>query len=134
MADRVPPQPPRSNWARPSKTVAFWLLVIMAPFVFVQLALRRNADYVEIKYSQFVTSLERGNIREVVVEEVQDVRGEFKTPERIEGRDVLRFSVPLPFPSSEAFAQKLHDAGVPISAKKARQGLFTVFVTLLPWL
>ncbi|HZE94560.1 MAG TPA: ATP-dependent zinc metalloprotease FtsH, partial [Gemmatimonadales bacterium] len=68
------------------------------------------------------------------VEDLQDVRGEFTAPERIEGRDVLHFTVPLPFPSSEAFAQKLHDAGVPVSAKKARQGLFSVFVTLLPWL
>src|SRR5262249_49746951 len=128
MPDRLPPPAPKSSWARLSKTVAFWLLVILAPFVFIQLAMRRSADYVEIKSSAFVAALERGNIREVVVEDLQDVRGEFKSPEHVDGRDIVHFTVPLPFPSSEAFAQKLHDAGVPISAKKARQGLFSVFV------
>src|ERR1700675_3434445 len=126
MADRTPPPTPRSNWARLSKTVAFWLLVILAPFVFFQFALRKNADYVEVKYSQFVAALERGNVREVVVEDLQDVRGDFKAPERIEGHDILHFTVPLPFPSSEAFAQRMHDLGVPISAKKSRQGMFSV--------
>ncbi|MFI5206690.1 MAG: ATP-dependent zinc metalloprotease FtsH [Gemmatimonadales bacterium] len=134
MPDRVPPQPPRNNWARLSKTVAFWLLVVLAPFVFIQVAMRKSADYVEVRYSSFVTALEHNNIREVVVQDLQNVRGTFKTPERIDGRDVLNFTVPLPFPSSEGFIQKLHDAGVPVSAKKVGSGLFTVFVSLLPWL
>src|SRR5579859_808352 len=134
MPDRVPPQPPRNNWARLSKTAAFWLLVILAPFVFIQVAMRKSADYVEVKFSSFVTSLEHNNVREVVVQDLQNIRGQFKTPERIEGKDVLNFTVPLPFPASEAFAQKLHDQGVPVSAKKVGSGLFSVFVSLLPWL
>src|SRR5260221_8626714 len=102
MPDRVPAVPPRNNWARLSKTVAVWLLVILAPFVFIQVAMRKSADYVEVKYSNFVTALEHNNVREVVIQELQNIRGQFKSPERVEGHDVLNFTVPLPFPASEA--------------------------------
>src|SRR5260221_14459 len=91
-----------NEWAGLSKTVAFWLLVILAPFVFIQVAMRKSADYVEVKYSNFVTALEHNNVREVVIQDLQNIRGQLKSPERVEGHDVLNFTVPLPFPASEA--------------------------------
>src|SRR4051812_608666 len=113
MADRLPPPPPKFSWARLSKTVAFWMIVILVPVIFFQLTARRGADAPDIAYSDFVSSLERGNIRSVEIEDLRDVRGEFKTPERISGHDALRFTMQLPFAASETFAQKLRDAGVP---------------------
>jgi cell division protease FtsH len=133
MADRSP-LPPRFSWSRLSKTVAFWLLVILVPVVFFQATARRGGEAPEIAYSEFVTALERGNVRQVEITDLQDVRGEFKSPERIQGREVLRFTVQLPFQASEAFALTLREQGVPIRAKKPRQGLVGVFLTLFPWL
>jgi cell division protease FtsH len=133
MADRLPP-PPKPSWARFSKTLAFWIIVILVPVVLFQLTKSKGGEAPEIRYSDFVAALERGNVRTVEIIELQDVRGEFKAPERIAERDVLRFTVQLPFQASEAFAQKLREQGVPISAKKPRQGLLGIFVTMLPWL
>src|SRR5437868_14799800 len=119
MADRLPPPPPKFSWARLSKTVAFWMIVILVPVIFFQLTSKRTQDAPEISYSEFLASLERGNIRSVEIEEMRDVRGDFKSPEHIGTRDVNKFTVQLPFSASEAFAQRLRDAGVPMRAKKA---------------
>src|SRR6185436_10298267 len=107
MADRLPPPPPKFSWARLSKTVAFWMIVILVPVIFFQLTAKRTGQAPEIPYSDFVTSLERGNIRRVEIEELHDVRGEFKSPEHIGTQDVMRFTLQLPFEASETFAQKL---------------------------
>src|SRR3990172_3112656 len=133
MADRLPP-PPKPSWSRLSKTLAFWIIVILVPVVLFQLTKARSGEAPEIPYSDFVAALERGNVRQVEIIELQDVRGELKAPERIGERDVLRFTVQLPFQASESFAQKLRDQGVPISAKKPRQGLLGIFLTMLAWL
>ena len=134
MADRIPPPPPKFSWARLSKTVAFWMIVILVPVIFFQLTAKRTGEAPEIPYSDFVAALERGNIRKVEIEDLRDVRGEYKTPEHIGTHDVVRFTMQLPFEASETFAQKLRDAGVPMSAKKARPGIMGVLITLLPWL
>ena len=83
MPERLPPPPPKFSWARLSKTVAFWMIVILVPVIFFQLTARRNTEAPEIAYSEFVTALERGNVRQVEVEDLTHVRGEFKSPERI---------------------------------------------------
>ncbi|HYD08165.1 MAG TPA: ATP-dependent zinc metalloprotease FtsH [Reyranella sp.] len=114
--------------------MAFWAIVILVPVIFFQLTARRGMDAPEIAYTDFVGELERNNIRAVEIENKSDVRGEFRAPVRVNTRDVLRFSVQLPFEASEAFAARLREQGVPIRAKKPRQGFFSVFVTLLPWL
>jgi cell division protease FtsH len=53
---------------------------------------------------------------------------------RINNREVLRFTVQLPFMSSETFAQKLQAANVPMRAKRKTAGLVSILVTMLPWL
>ncbi len=133
MADRLPP-PPKFSWSRLSKTVAFWLIVILVPVIFFQLTARRTAEAPEITYSEFAAALERGNVGAVEIVDLKDVRGEFKGPVRIESREVLRFTVQLPFEATEAFTNQLREKGVPVRAKRARQGLLTVLVGMLPWL
>src|SRR3954469_25297840 len=103
MADRLPPPPPKFSWARLSKTVAFWMIVILVPVIFFQLTAKRTGEAPELPYSDFVMSLQRGNIRRVEIEDLRDVRGEFKSPERIGSRDVMRFTMQLPFGASENF-------------------------------
>jgi cell division protease FtsH len=134
MPERLPPVPPRFSWARLSKTVAFWLIVILVPVTFFQLTARRGAEAPEIKYSDFALALDRGNVKAVEIEDLRDVNGEFKAPERIGDRDVLRFTMQLPFEASEAFVARLREAGVPVAAKRARPGILALLVGALPWL
>ena len=134
MADRLPTPSPKSSWASRSKTLAFWMIVILVPVIFFQLTAKRQAEAPEVDYSEFATALERGNVRSVEIEDLTDVRGEFKSPVRINNKEVLRFTVQLPFMSSETFAQKLQAANVPMRAKRKTAGLVSILVTMLPWL
>jgi cell division protease FtsH len=110
------------------------MIIILLPVIFIELSGRRGGEAPEISYSEFLSALERGNVGSVEIVQLQDVRGEFKSSERIANRDVLRFTVQLPFQASEAFVQRLREQGVPIRAKKPRPGLLSLFVTMLPWL
>ncbi len=132
MAERLPP--PKFSWGRLSKTVAFWLIVILIPVVFVQLTSQRRADSEEIAYTDFASQLDRGNVATVEIVEGQQVNGEFKSPVRVGSREVLRFEVLLPAQASDALVAKLTEQGVRITAKRPRQGLLGVFMTLFPWL
>ncbi len=134
MADRLPPPPPKFSWARLSKTVAFWMIVILVPVIFFQLTARRSGDAPVIRYTEFAASLQRGNVGAVEIVELQEVKGEFKSPERIQGREVVRFTTQLPFEADQAFVARLEAAGVTVQAKRARQGLLTLLVGMLPWL
>jgi len=132
MAERLPP--PKFSWGRLSKTVAFWLIVILIPVVFVQLTSQRRADSEEISYTDFARELDRGNVAAVEITEGQQVSGEFKSPVRVGSREVLRFEVLLPAQADDALVSKMTDQGVKITAKHPRQGLLGVFMTLFPWL
>jgi len=132
MADRLPP--PKFSLGRLSKTVAFWLIVILIPVVFVQLTSQRRGEAPEIAYTDFARELERSNIAAVEIIEGRDVNGEFKGPVRIGTRDVVRFRVLLPALASDALVQRLSDQGVRISAKQPRAGLLGVLVQLFPWI
>ncbi len=133
MPERLPP-PPKFSWARLSKTVAFWMIVVLVPVIFFQLTARRSGDAPVIRYTDFAAALQRGNVGSVEIVELQDVKGEFKSPERIQGQDVVRFTTQLPFEADQAFVARLEAAGVPVQAKRARQGLLTLLVQMLPWL
>ncbi len=132
MPDRLPP--PRFSWGRLSKTAAFWMIVILIPVVLVELTSNRTSDTPEIVYNEFMRELQRGNVNQVEILDGQEVTGDFKTPVRTGGHEAMKFTMLLPFPSSESFVKSLDSANVPVRARRARQGLVGVFLQLLPWL
>ena len=132
MPDRLPP--PRFSWGRLSKTAAFWMIVILIPVVLVELTSSRTTDAPEIVYNDFMRELQRSNVNQVEILDGQEVHGDFKTPVRVAGHEVMKFTMLLPFPSSESFVKSLDSANVPVRARRARQGLVGVFLQLLPWL
>jgi cell division protease FtsH len=133
MADRSP-NPPKFTWAKASKTVAFWMILILVPVIFFQLTARRDALAPEIPYSRFAAALQRGNVGSVEIVDFREVKGEFRSPERIEEREVIRFTMQLPFEADRDFIRQLEEASVPVRAKRARQGVFTLLIGMLPWL
>jgi cell division protease FtsH len=132
MPDRLPP--PRFSWGRLSKTAAFWMIVILIPVVLVELTSNRAADAPEIVYNDFMRELQRSNVNQVEILDGQEVHGDFKTPVRIAGHEAMKFTMLLPFPSSETFVRSLDSANVPVRARRARQGLMGLFLQFLPWL
>jgi len=136
MPERLPP--PRFSWSRLSKTAAFWLIIILIPVVFIELTGNRDSNPAEIQYSDFKRELARGNISDVEIVQGQDggaqVNGEFKQSVRVAGHEAEHFTMVLPFQTTQAFADSLVAANVPISARSQRQGFLSLFVGVLPWL
>jgi cell division protease FtsH len=94
----------------------------------------RTPDSPEIVYNDFMRELQRGNVNQVEILDGQEVHGDFKTPVRFSGHEAMKFTMLLPFPSSESFVKSLDSANVPVRARRARQGLVGMFLQLLPWL
>ena len=134
MPDRLPP--PRFSWTKLSKTAAFWLIVLLIPVMLVELTSGRGGESSEVAYFDFNRELERDNVNavEITQGEAPELRGEFKTPVHVGGRDVVRFTTQLPFQPTEAFATALVTHNVQIRAKPARQGILGLFVGIIPWL
>src|SRR5262249_45408270 len=119
MADR--PTPNRKfNWGAVSKNLVFWLLIILVPIAFYQMVGSSREEFIEVSYSTFRRELEQGNIAQVQITSGKFVKGEFKAPVPVEGKQVERFSVILPIQDSELFIKRLEDRGVPIDAKEPK--------------
>src|SRR5206468_354717 len=94
----IPPKSPKKdvNWGRLSKTLSFWLLILLIPVALIQLSSARTDQAPLINYTQYRSELERDNIRKVKIQAGKYVSGEFKTPVPYDGRNVPKFNVHLP--------------------------------------
>jgi cell division protease FtsH len=132
MAEKTPPGA-KFKWAGLSRNLVFWLLLLLIPFVVINVMGSTRDAAEEISYSLFKSQLERDNIDSVTVVSGKIVEGEFKQSVRSNGRDVTRFEVVLPIQDSELFVEALEQHNVPISAKEPKPGFGAVFIQLLPW-
>ena len=60
----TPPKKP-ANLGRWSKTLAFWIIVILIPVAFLQLTNSGRTEAVKLTYTQYRAQLDRGNITQV---------------------------------------------------------------------
>ena len=72
------PTPPKNgnnnngfNWGRFSKTLSFWILIILIPVALIQMTGARAESAPEIRYDFYRQQLESGNIAEVTVQEIK---------------------------------------------------------------
>src|SRR3990172_6577572 len=130
----TPPTPPNkpANWARISKTLAFWALVILVPVLFLQYSAARTDGAQKIDYTAFDAQLTDGNVKSVVITDGKDITGELKQQELIGGKQVKKFTVMLPgqLSDSEKAALKAHN--VNITAEKARPSIGAMLISWLP--
>ena len=123
------------NWGRFSKTVAFWVLVIVVPVAFIEFTSGRGADSpAQINYTQYDRELQRGNIAKVVIVAGSEITGELNNRATFNGKDAKRFTVRLPvgpLGGSDAEVQRLREKGVEIEAKEPRQ-IGAVLLNVLP--
>ncbi len=132
MSERPPPNR-KFSWGALSKNLVFWLLIVLVPIAFYQMVGAGREDFLEVTYSTFGRELERGNIAEIEITSGKFVKGEFKSPIAVQGRQIERFSVVLPIQDSELFLQRLEEKSIPIDAKEPKPSFGAVFLQLLPW-
>ena len=132
------PQPPKkkdSSVGKWSKTIAFWILLVLVPFALLQVMGARSEQAPEINYSPAYTGeLERDNIKSVVIRSGKYVQGEFRAPVNVKGKDVKKFTTNFPAENSEKEIEALRARNVEINAQDARPSITSWIVGFLPWL
>jgi cell division protease FtsH len=134
MADRIPPNKKGFSWGRLSKTVSFWILLILIPIAFIQLSAGRGDQAVQVTYTQYDQELARDNVSKVTIQGGKQITGEFKARVLVNGREVKKFSTRLPVADSAEEVTRLRDKGVQIEAQDARPSPLAYFFNFLPWL
>jgi cell division protease FtsH len=123
-----------TNWSRLSKTLSFWILVLLIPVALVQLSSARADAAPEISYTQYKAYLVQDNIAEVTVQSGKNISGEFKQKEIIGGKEAKKFTVQLPVANSQGEIDALSTHGVKINSEDAKPSLMAWVINFLPWL
>ncbi len=128
------PKPPRKplNWGSVSKTISFWILVILIPVAFIQFSGRGAEQAPEISYTQYDRELSAGNVAKVNIEAGSAITGEFKKKVLVNRREVSKFNVRLPVEQSEDEVARLRSQNVEIQAQAARASFGTTVLAYLP--
>jgi cell division protease FtsH len=136
----VLPTPPNGNnnkkkvsWTSISKTLSFWILIILIPIVFIQFSSARNDPAPQIIYSQYDQQLQADNIKSVVMQAGR-LTGEFKNKVEYQGREMQKFTVKLPVENSDEELDRLRYHNVQIEAKGDNPGIGVYVMNLLPYL
>jgi len=132
------PMPPKNkkefSWGRFSKTLSFWILIILIPVVLIQLSGNKAEASKQITYTQYRDELEHDNISKVVITAGKVVNGTFKQRVSYGGQDVKNFSVRLPVENSENEVTALNAKNVTIEAKDAGVSVTAWVLNFVPWL
>jgi cell division protease FtsH len=132
----MPPTPPQTpfNFRRLSKTLSFWLLVILVPVAILQLSNSRAEPTAEMDYSAYREQLDSNNIARVTIQDGIVIHGTFKQPVEVRDRAVRAFTTRLPMKDSndEVVALKAH--GVAIKSQPARPSFSNFLISYLPLL
>ena len=122
------------NWGKFSKTLAFWVLIILIPVTFVTLTGRGMDQAPEISYTDYAREVAKGNVAKAVITDGKRIQGETKTAiQGDQGREYRRFVTNLPSPITDGELDRLRNAGVQIIAKDARPSFGSVLVNILPY-
>src|SRR3954465_13573240 len=136
MPPLKPEKPKREfSWSKLSKTISFWILVILIPFVMLQaLGARDNAER-DIKYNPtFRDELAANNIKTVTVQGGKVMVGEFKARIMVDGKSTSRFRVNLPGTISDDLQNELFAKNVSVVGEDSKPSITTWVINFLPWL
>jgi cell division protease FtsH len=128
----TPPNKP-GNWGRLSKTLAFWILVLLVPVAFIQFSSTRTDGVEKLDYWQYDQQLTADNLAKVTITAGKTATGEFKQKVMIGGKAVSRFTVTLPVENSEREVDRLREKNVRISSAEARPSIGGLIIQLLPY-
>jgi len=63
----MPPKKKEFSWGRFSKTLSFWILILLIPVVLIQLSGQKSEASKPVSYSTYRQQLEAGNISKVTI-------------------------------------------------------------------
>jgi cell division protease FtsH len=134
MPVTIPPKKKEFSWGRFSKTLSFWILILLIPVVLIQLSGARGDQAKEITYTQYKDERDHDNIAKVMIQAGKVVTGDFKQKVTIGGTEAKRFTVRLPVENSEKEVEELNKHNVTISAQDARVSVTAWVLNFVPWL
>jgi len=121
------------NWGRFSKTLSFWILVILIPVAFLTWTGGRETQSPEIDYTAYRQQLDLGNIKQVTFQPDNLMLGQFNQSVKIGTRDARKFTVRLPAGLSADESKRMFERGVRIAAQEARPNFGSMLITILPY-
>ncbi|HXD47427.1 MAG TPA: ATP-dependent zinc metalloprotease FtsH [Gemmatimonadaceae bacterium] len=134
----MPALPPKNkkefSWGRFSKTLSFWILILLIPVVLIQLSGAKADASKTISYTQYRQELNDNNIAKVTITAGKTVNGSLRQHVTIGTEDVKNFSVRLPVENSENEVAALNAHNVAIDAKDAGVSVTTWVINFVPWL
>ncbi len=132
------PTPPKQkkdfSWGRFSKTLSFWILILLIPVALIQLSGARSDAAQKISYTQYKAELDRDNIRSVDIQAGKVITGAFRAPVSVGGHATSKFTVQLPMENSQEELDRLSAKNVDIQAEDARPSIIGTLMGFLPWL
>ncbi len=125
------------SWKGPAKSLAFWLVIILAFILIYSVYSSSSKDVAEISYSEFLKQLENDNIASVTFIE-REIDGKLKTETALISGNTpgrfTKFKARIPFEdNSFTLVDRLEKAGVTISAKTEGPNYFSVLISIAPW-
>ncbi len=134
MAPNMTPSPKKSfNWGRFSKTLSFWILVILIPIAFLTYGNGREAQAPEVNYSFYRQQLESGNIKAATFQTDNVLAGQFSQPVRIGNVQAKKFVLRLVPGAAEKEQTRLFERGVITNATEPRANFGSLLVAALPY-
>ncbi|MEO7521639.1 MAG: ATP-dependent zinc metalloprotease FtsH [Gemmatimonas sp.] len=129
------PNPKKSfNWGRFSKTLSFWILVILIPVAFLSYNGGKETQAPEIDYTAYRQQLEAGNIDAVTFQPENVMVGKFKQNVSVNNRQAKAFTVRLVTGSAADESARLHEKGIRIQVQEARMNIGSMLLSMLPYL
>jgi cell division protease FtsH len=122
------------QWGKHSKTLAFWVLLLLIPVIFITYSGGGADSAPTITYSQYDQELERGNLAKVTIQAGRSIAGDFRNKVVVNNRAVSHFNVRLPVENSSDEVARLRAKNVQIEAEDARQSLGNFLITFFPYL
>ncbi len=140
MPDRTPtPRTPPTrdfDWGRFSKTLSFWLLMVIVAIVLYQWSWAGRETATEVDYSTYSQQLNADNISAVTIEDGKLITGDFRAKVRIPAhdkvaaKDVSRFIVRLPVANDPKESERLRNKNVAVRSAEGRQGIGTYLLPI----
>ena len=125
---------PQNRWTRLSRSLAFWILIILVPIMVFQFVGSGNKDVQKLNYTDFLRELNSGNVLKVSVVEGKQLEGELRSPVGSASPGSLEFWTELPVWHSEKLLERLEASDVIIEGREARPNWLGLLAGALPWI
>jgi cell division protease FtsH len=128
-------KPRQTRFQRYSRTLSWWMIIILIPLLILQMFGQRRQDREELAYMpHFLTQLDGNNIVELTIIDGRRVEGTLRNSVAVEDRTVREFWTMLPAADSDRILARIEASNVPIRGAESRTNWWTYVIGMLPWI